>query len=166
MYSPYYNGVGMMPSPPPPPPPLHCITEYTQFDDPDDPIHFSALHAQLAPPETQCYALKSGTWLKIGVSKVEDIEWAKEAFDQLVLKESIKSMLLGLVQRHKKDKNEVLSDLIPSKGKVRVIGNFDQWSVFNFRLGTSNPSTWATWCWQDSNCGDHCRIHSKAIVSN
>jgi hypothetical protein len=102
--------------PPPPPPPVPMPTdEYTQFDDPDDPVHFSTLHAQLAPSEALCYALKSRAWFRISISKIDDIQWAKEAFDQLVLKNSMKSMLLGLVQRHKKDKNEVLSDLIPSK---------------------------------------------------
>jgi hypothetical protein len=59
----------------------------------------------------------SRAWFRISVSKIEDIQWAKDALDQLVLKKSIKSMLLGLVQRHKKDRNEVLSDLIPSKGR-------------------------------------------------
>jgi len=117
-------GMGM--APPPPPPPRPRRNEYTQFDDPDDPDHFSTLHAQLTPSEVQCYALKSRAWFDISISKIEDIQWAKEALDQLVLKTSIKSMLLGLVQRHKKDQNQVLSDLIPSKGKVRAVGDFDQ----------------------------------------
>ena len=113
--------------PPPPPPrdrdPLFSTDQYTRYDDPDDPVQFSTLHAQLAPSKAQCYALKSRCWFNISISKIEDIEWAKEALDQLVLKNSVKSMLLGLVQRHKKDQNEVLSDLIPSKGKVRAVGN-------------------------------------------
>jgi hypothetical protein len=156
---------------PPPPPPPHAyqntgLDEYTQFDDPDDPINFSTLHAQLAPSESQCYALQSRAWFKISVSKIEDIQWAKEAFDHLVLKQSIKSMLLGLVQRHKKDKNEVLSDLIPSKGKVRVVRDSDQRTTTNVHLGADHPSTRASWCWQNTNCGDHRRVHTKATVSH
>lgn len=80
----------------------------------------------LPPSETQCYTLKSGIWFKIGVSKIEGIQWAEETLNRLVVKESIKSMLLGLVQLHKKDKNEVLCGLIPSKGKVRAVNDFDQ----------------------------------------
>jgi hypothetical protein len=150
-------------SPPPalPPHPMP-ITNYMQFDDPDDPVHFSTLHAQLAPSMAQCYALKSRAWFEISISKIDDIQWAKEAFDQLVLKDSMKSMLLGLVQRHKKDKNEVLSDLIPSKGKVRALGDFDQWATANEHSGPDNPSAWTSWCWQNSDRRDNRGIHTKA----
>ena len=90
---------GLMPPPPqalgPP------SDEYTQFDDSDDLVHFSTLHAQLAPSTALCYALKSRAWFRISISKIEDIQWAKEALDPLVLKNSIKCMLLGLVQRHR-----------------------------------------------------------------
>jgi hypothetical protein len=62
--------------------------------------------------------MKTQKWFNICVSRIKEVQWVKEALDHLVLDESIKLMLLGLVQRHRKNKDEVLSDVIPSKGKV------------------------------------------------
>ena len=92
--------------------------EYTNFDNFDPREDFSPLQAQLCPSAVSCYSLKSRKWFNICVSKIKEIRWAKEALDHLVLDESTKAMLLGLVQRHRKIKDEVLSDVIPSKGKV------------------------------------------------
>ena len=92
--------------------------EYKNFDNFNPQEGFSPLQAQLCPSAVSCYSLKSRKWFNICVSKIEEIQWAKEALDHLVLDKSTKTMLLGLVQRHRKNKDEVLSDVIPSKGKV------------------------------------------------
>jgi hypothetical protein len=52
------------------------------------------------------------------VSKIDEVHWEKKALDHLVLDETAKSMLLGLVQWHSKNKDKILSDVIPSKGKA------------------------------------------------
>jgi len=92
--------------------------EYTNFDNFDPREEFSPLQARLCPSALSCYSLKSRKWFNICVSKIKEVQWAKEALDHLVLDDSTKMMLLGLVQRHRKNKDEVLSDVIPSKGKV------------------------------------------------
>lgn len=92
--------------------------EYTNFDNFDPRGDFTTLQAQLCPSAVSCYSLKSRKWFNICVSDIKEIHWAKEALDHLVLDKSSKAMLLGLVQRHRKIKDEVLSDVIPSKGKV------------------------------------------------
>ena len=94
--------------------------EYTNFDNFDPGEEFSPLQAQLCPSAVSCYSLKSRKWFNICVSKIKETQWAKEALDHLVVDESTKAMLLGLVQRHRKNKDEVLSDVIPSKGKVII----------------------------------------------
>jgi len=95
--------------------------EHTLFDDFHPHQKFSSLQAQLCPSSVYCYAMKTHKWFTISVSKVEEVEWVKESLDHLVLEDSIKSMLLGLVQQHRKNKDQVLSDVIPSKGKVYIL---------------------------------------------
>lgn len=91
--------------------------QYSPWDDLDPSHEFGDLQAQLCPPSIRCYTTKSKRWFNIEVSKVKDAMWAKEALDHLVLADSTKSMLLGLVERHKKNMESVLSDVIPSKGR-------------------------------------------------
>ncbi|KAF2100848.1 P-loop containing nucleoside triphosphate hydrolase protein, partial [Rhizodiscina lignyota] len=71
----------------------------------------------LSPPSIRAHAIKSQTWFNIRVAKISDPTWAKEALQHLVLAETTKSMLLGLVEKHKKNMQGGLSDVIPSKGK-------------------------------------------------
>jgi hypothetical protein len=94
--------------------------EYIHFDNFSPREEFTSLQAQLCPSSVSCCALKSRKWYNISVSKIGEVNWAKEALDHLVLDQKTKSMLLGLVQRHRKNKDEILSDVIPSKGKVII----------------------------------------------
>lgn len=95
--------------------------EHVSFDNFSAGGEFTSLQAQLCPSSVSGCSLKSRKWYNICVSRIESVDWAKQAWDHLVLEQKTKSMLLGLVQRHRKNKDEILSDVIPSKGKVGII---------------------------------------------
>jgi len=104
-----------LPAPPPVPPPAG---EHESFDRFPTNEEFSALQAQLCPPVAYCYGLGSRMWYAIAISRIEEVQWQKEAIHQLVLEQETKEMLIGLVKQHQVNKERVLSDIIPSKGKV------------------------------------------------
>jgi hypothetical protein len=104
--------------PPPQPHPLPLDAEHEGFDGFPTDEEFSALQAQLCPPFAYCYGLGSRMWYEIAVSRIEEVQWQKEAIHQLVLEQETKEMLIGLVKQHQVNKERVLSDIIPSKGKV------------------------------------------------
>ena len=105
-----------------PPPPSHPVPppagEHESFDGFPTTEEFSALQAQLCPPFAYCYGLGSRMWYEIAISRIEEVQWQKEAIHQLVLEQETKEMLIGLVKQHQVNKERVLSDIIPSKGKV------------------------------------------------
>jgi len=92
--------------------------EHGSFDGFPTNEEFSALQAQLCPPFAYCYGLGSRMWYEIAISRTEEVQWQKEAIHQLVLEQETKEMLIGLVKQHQINKGKVLSDIIPSKGKV------------------------------------------------
>ncbi|KKY29195.1 putative atpase aaa+ type core [Phaeomoniella chlamydospora] len=95
--------------------------EFTHFDDFDPENDFSSIQAQLCPGTVYCYAIKSRSWYDIAVSHISEVDWNKEALEHLVLSPDKKEMLLGLVQQHQKNKDKIVSDVIPSKGKGLVL---------------------------------------------
>lgn len=93
--------------------------EYQHFDNFQKDKEFSGLQAQLCPSTAYCYAVKSQMWYVIAISRTEEVNWqGEETLKQLVLEENTKKMLISLVRQHQVNKEKVLSDIIPSKGKV------------------------------------------------
>jgi hypothetical protein len=93
-------------------------SEYQHFDGFSKDDDFSDLQAQLCPSTAYSYAVKSRTWYEITISRTDEVQWEENAVKQLVLEESTKRMLVGLVKQHQENKTKVISDIIPSKGKV------------------------------------------------
>ena len=79
---------------------------------------FTPIQAQLCPPTLCCFSLNDEKWYTIIVDNVISPEWNKDAFESLVLERSLKTMLRGLVDQHKKNKEKVMSDIIEKKGKA------------------------------------------------
>lgn len=93
--------------------------DHAELDDfPRDKV-FSDLQAQLCPSWVYCYSIKTKTFYQVSVSRIKDVEWETDVLKSLVIEEKRKKMLVGLVQQHRKNKSEMLSDITPSKGKVR-----------------------------------------------
>jgi hypothetical protein len=98
---------------------IGLTSEYQHFDNFPKDEDFNDLQAQLCPSTTICYAVKSRMWYVIAISRTEEVEWqGDDTLEQLVLEESTKKMLTSLVRQHQANKERILSDIIPSKGKV------------------------------------------------
>jgi hypothetical protein len=91
---------------------------HQEFDNTAPHEPFTKLQAQLCPSTVHCCVLRTKKWFLVTVKNLRNVEWAKHSFDHLVLDESVKQMIQGLVEQHKKNKGRVLSDVIPSKGQV------------------------------------------------
>ncbi|KAF2459865.1 P-loop containing nucleoside triphosphate hydrolase protein [Lineolata rhizophorae] len=96
------------------------IDGHEQYDNFTPDHDFDALQARLCPTTVSCYGMTSRRWYVITVESISEAKWANEAIEHLVLDESTKKIVLGLVQQHQKNKDRVLSDVIPSKGKGLV----------------------------------------------
>ncbi|KAH0545284.1 hypothetical protein FGG08_000583 [Glutinoglossum americanum] len=100
---------------------LGLDSDHQHFDNFPKDEDFSKLQAQLCPATALCYTVKSRTWYEIGISRTEEVKWRDDAVKLLVLEDMTKKMLIGLVKQHQVNKEKVLSDIIPSKGKGLVI---------------------------------------------
>ena len=96
---------------------------HANFDNFPPSQEFGPLQAQLCPSTVNCCVLRSKKWYSVTVSNLKEVDWAKAAFEHLVLDESVKTMLQGLVEQHKKNKalGRIMSDVIPTKGQGLVI---------------------------------------------
>lgn len=94
---------------------------YSHLDSVHPSKTFEPLQAQLCPSTINCCVLSTKKWHLVSISNLHEVQWAREAFNHLVLDRSIKDMLQGLVEEHKKNKKlkRIMSDVIPSKGQVR-----------------------------------------------
>lgn len=71
-------------------------------------------------------------WYVIAISRTEEVKWqGDDTLEQLVLEESTKRMLTSLVRQHQANKEKILSDIIPSKGKVWYLLIEDSLAVAN-----------------------------------
>ena len=93
---------------------------YVDFDHVPPYKEFTELQAQLCPSTVNCCVLRTKKWFVVTVPNLHPVEWSTAAFKHLVLEDSIKEMLKGLVEQHKKNKSlkRIMSDVIPSKGEV------------------------------------------------
>lgn len=94
--------------------------EHSDFDNFPRDGKFSKLQAELCPASVTCYALKTEHWFDIIISRIKDVEWATDTLNQLVLEDRIKNKLVHLVQLHRRNRDHVVSDIVISKGKVRI----------------------------------------------
>ena len=94
---------------------------YLDWDDFDRNERFHALQAQLCPSVVKCFSLTTLEWYSVLVDNLQEIEWKTEAFNHLVLEEASKKMLKGLVEQHKKNKSNVMLDVIEGKGTGLVV---------------------------------------------
>ncbi|KAI4149468.1 MAG: hypothetical protein LQ340_004613 [Diploschistes diacapsis] len=85
----------------------------------DSPLE--VLQAQLCPSHVFCFSLETLDWYTVLINNLTPAEWTNTAFDHLVLEESTKKMLKGLVEQHKRNKENVLSDVIENKGKGLIV---------------------------------------------
>ena len=100
---------------------------YLELDGQSPHTSFTPIQAQLCPSTVCCFSMNDEKWYTVMVDKVASPEWAKLAFNSLVLDESLKTMLRGLVEQHKKNKGKVMSDIIEKKGKVSFIQSCFSW---------------------------------------
>lgn len=71
----------------------------------------------IASPVVLGFAFSEKYWLEFSLSGIEEIKWNHEAFDSLVLPESIKQNLKGLVSSHRFNAAKTIDDVIQGKGK-------------------------------------------------
>ncbi|KAI9675245.1 MAG: hypothetical protein M1822_008982 [Bathelium mastoideum] len=95
--------------------------EHSYFDDFHPKEDFNDLQAQLCPSTLSCYGLKSGKMFKADVARLADVEWQKDSLNHLELDKAKKATVCSLVERHKKNSDDIVRDVIPGKGKGLVI---------------------------------------------
>lgn len=55
------------------------------------------------------------------MSHLQDIQWSDEAWDSLILKESNKKILEGILEVQRNQNHRLMTDLIESKGQGYII---------------------------------------------
>ncbi|KAH7393971.1 P-loop containing nucleoside triphosphate hydrolase protein [Phaeosphaeria sp. MPI-PUGE-AT-0046c] len=86
---------------------------------PEKPI--TTMQAQLCPSVINCFTLATNKWYLVSVKNLKEVNWTTTAFDHLVMDKQYKTMLRGLVEQHRSNKNKILADVIRGKGKGLVI---------------------------------------------
>ena len=69
----------------------------------------------------KAFSLEMTQWYTVLLDNLRPLSWNQTAFDHLVLEESTKKMLKGLVEQHKRNQKNVISDVIENKGMGLVV---------------------------------------------
>jgi hypothetical protein len=78
---------------------------------------FTSEHLLIASSVVLGFSFSVKLWLEFSVSNISDINWNSAAFDTLVLPETTKANLKGLVLSHRFNAAKTIDDVIQGKGK-------------------------------------------------
>ncbi|KAI7780369.1 hypothetical protein LA080_016093 [Diaporthe eres] len=83
---------------------------------------FSALQACICPSTLQCCAPSTFTWYSVTIDSLKPISYEKEAMKSLVIPKETKTLLLGLIEEHRRTESQgALTDFIANKGESLII---------------------------------------------
>ncbi|KAF2713337.1 P-loop containing nucleoside triphosphate hydrolase protein [Pleomassaria siparia CBS 279.74] len=101
----------------------NATTEKLEAVDRDDGVQHTFTEEELliASPVVLGFAFSEKYWLEFSLLGVSEIQWNKEAFDSLVIPETYKQNLKGLVSSHRFNAAKTIDDVIQGKGKGMVV---------------------------------------------
>ncbi|KAH5138190.1 hypothetical protein HBH69_225230 [Parastagonospora nodorum] len=91
--------------------------------------HLQLLRSVLEPlleksfekPKARCFNIEKKLWEFLDITKLHDIPWAERAFDNLVLAQDEKDLLLALVDRDQFSDGKTFDDFIGGKGQGMIM---------------------------------------------
>ncbi|KAF5651769.1 AAA family ATPase [Fusarium sp. NRRL 25303] len=83
----------------------------------EDPKHLTDEQAMLTVSTVKCFSIEYKTWCTAQVDDLKDIEWNTHAFDNLVIDEAEKRLLVGFIGAAKNGKLQHFDDFVHGKGK-------------------------------------------------
>ncbi|EAT83967.1 hypothetical protein SNOG_08799 [Parastagonospora nodorum SN15] len=75
----------------------------------------------LTQPKARCFNIEKKLWEFLDITKLHDIPWAERAFDNLVLAQDEKDLLLALVDRDQFSDGKTFDDFIGGKGQGMIM---------------------------------------------
>jgi hypothetical protein len=75
----------------------------------------------LAQPTARCFNIEEKRWQDLAIHKLHKIPWAERAFDNLVLAQDEKDLLLALVDRDHLPESTTFEDFIGGKGQGMIM---------------------------------------------
>ncbi|KAF8956224.1 P-loop containing nucleoside triphosphate hydrolase protein [Flammula alnicola] len=119
-YDPYGNPIPILP---PSVPSLFNSGEFIAFSNDATPdVEISTEDLLLTPTVVFGFSLVDKVWLEFNVEKIQDVDWNKDAFKNLVLPGDRKNLLQSLVEAHHKEVG--FDDFIKGKGHGLVVNLF------------------------------------------
>ncbi|KAI0532203.1 P-loop containing nucleoside triphosphate hydrolase protein [Xylaria digitata] len=83
-------------------------------------LSLDEIRAMLTVPKVKGFALDSKSWHKFNIADISSFIWNQEAFDNLVLNETVKELLSAFVSSDRSD-GEEFDDFVQGKGKGLIL---------------------------------------------
>ncbi|KAF5619487.1 P-loop containing protein [Fusarium sp. NRRL 52700] len=87
----------------------------------EDRKRLSDEQAMLTVSTVECFSIENKTWCTAPIDDLRDIEWNTHAFDNLVIDEAEKRLLVGFIGAAKNGKLQDFDDFVDGKGKGLVM---------------------------------------------
>jgi hypothetical protein len=87
----------------------------------EDGVSFTKEQLLITWPYLHAFSLQGNRWARFLVSRLRDVRWADEAWGSLIMQNSKKANLLGVLKSHSQCSADSLVDLIDGKGRGHLI---------------------------------------------
>ncbi|PNP75287.1 hypothetical protein FNYG_11430 [Fusarium nygamai] len=87
----------------------------------EDPNRLTDEQAMMTVSTVKCFSIENKTWCTAQVDDLKDIEWNTQAFDNLVIDEAEKRLLVGFIGAATNGKLQDFDDFVDGKGKGLVM---------------------------------------------
>ncbi|KAF5564443.1 P-loop containing protein [Fusarium napiforme] len=92
-----------------------------EYEEVEDPNRLTDEQAMMTVSTMKCFSIENKTWCTAQVDDLKDIEWNTQAFDNLVIDEAEKRLLVGFIGAATNGKLQDFDDFVDGKGKGLVL---------------------------------------------
>ncbi|KAF5246690.1 hypothetical protein FANTH_6760 [Fusarium anthophilum] len=92
-----------------------------EVEEVEDPKHLTDKQAMLTVSTVNCFSIENKTWCTAQVDDLKDIEWNTQDFDNLVIDEAEKRLLVGFIGAATNGQLQDFDDFVDGKGKGLVM---------------------------------------------
>ncbi|CVK90328.1 related to TOB3 (member of AAA-ATPase family) [Fusarium mangiferae] len=92
-----------------------------EYEEVEDPKRLTDEQAMLTVSTVKCFSIENKTWCTARIDDLRDIEWNTHAFDNLVIDEAEKRLLVGFIGAANNGKLQHFDDFVNGKGKGLVM---------------------------------------------
>ncbi|KAF5635664.1 aaa family [Fusarium tjaetaba] len=98
----------------------HELSDW-EDEEVEDPNRLTDEQAMMTVSTVKCFSIENKAWCTAQVDDLKDIEWNTQAFDNLVIDEAEKRLLVGFVGAATNGKLQDFDDFVDGKGKGLVM---------------------------------------------